>query len=326
MGLLFPARQDRFCGYLPGILWPIRLGLYAVLSLLPAPAGAWNSGSHRLVVALAWPQMTPTAKAQVNQILRAHPDYPALAAQAREPMGEAGAGVFAEASTWPDTIRDDPRFYDADRGAPTRPLDGLADTERHRDWHYLNRPLPPTKATAALPGALDQAIGATSAILADASRPAAERAVALAWFAHLLADAHQPLHVATRIGADGHSDRGGNTVWIIDPSRDSAEPIRLHAFWDGLPAAPWLRGAALKAVAADWPVADGDALDSSPNQWIEESYVLALEFAYPERPATDGEGPIRIDERFRRQAKAAAFRQTALAGTRLALRLNALLP
>jgi hypothetical protein len=44
--------------------------------------------------------------------------------------------LFAEAATWPDDIRNDPRFYD--EGRPPPPLPGLPDTARAKRWHYID--------------------------------------------------------------------------------------------------------------------------------------------------------------------------------------------
>ena len=51
--------------------------------------------------------------------------------------------AFLAASTWPDEIKDDPRFYDDTQrgGRPTRPLPGFPDMGHHTNWHYTNVPL-----------------------------------------------------------------------------------------------------------------------------------------------------------------------------------------
>ena len=97
--------------------------LFALLILLFAPhAKAWNAAGHRLVAAIAWQQLSPASQNFVAEVLAAHPDHDRWVAKAR--TAEA-AGIFAEASTWPDDIRNDPRFHDAGRDDATPPLPGF---------------------------------------------------------------------------------------------------------------------------------------------------------------------------------------------------------
>ncbi len=50
-----------------------------------------------------------------------------------------------------------------------------------------------------------------AALLGNRAAPAGERAVALAWFEHLVGDVHQPLHVTARMTAfEQQGDAGGN--------------------------------------------------------------------------------------------------------------------
>ena len=60
-------------------------------------------------------------------------------------------------------------------------------------------------------------------ILRDRSRPALQRAEALKFLIHFIADIHQPLHAADA------ADRGGNAREIV-PVGGSRN---LHAAWDG---------------------------------------------------------------------------------------------
>lgn len=59
-------------------------------------------------------------------------------------------------------------------------------------------------------------------VLADRDAPRGERARALRFLVHLVADAHQPLHVGRS------ADRGGNLVEV----RWFGEPTNLHRVWD----------------------------------------------------------------------------------------------
>jgi hypothetical protein len=77
---------------------------------------------------------------------------------------------------------------------------------------------------------------AQRALLAHRRAPLPQRAVALAWVAHLVGDIHQPLH------AGQLEDRGGNltcVAWMGEPSRrlisdgkSMCSGANLHAVWD----------------------------------------------------------------------------------------------
>ena len=118
--------------------------------------------------------------------------------------------------------------------------------------------------TVAASGELALRLPVAMHTLADRQRPASERAIALAWLIHLVADAHQPLHTASRFDADGHGDEGGNRQWIEDPSIRAAQQ-HVAARLLGRSAGPALaaRGPALEravdAMAGARPTVGGQA-------------------------------------------------------------------
>ena len=178
------------------------------------------------------------------------------------------AGIFAEASTWPDDIRNDPRFHDEVRDDATPPLPGFPDSARHKNWHYvdlnelgqakkgevdrqierLGRLLHPMarghaegsdKAPSQKDGQQSWRVAADSHG-ARSTRKNDEISYALPWLMHLVADIHQPLHV-------GHAaDDGGNTIEIENPFNKRLPFSSLHTYWDDLPGPPWLRGQRLE--------------------------------------------------------------------------------
>ena len=167
----------------------------ALLLLLPLPAAAFGPLGHRIVGLLAERQLTPTARAQVQQLLAGEPE-PSL------------AGV----SDWADQLRD----TDPDRGKQTA------------RWHYVNFP----RGDCAYAPARDcpdgncviAAINRNLLALADRSRAHAERAEALKFLVHFVGDVHQPLHAGYR------DDRGGNDFQI----NYRAQGSNLHSVWDSL--------------------------------------------------------------------------------------------
>ncbi|MCL2524480.1 MAG: S1/P1 nuclease [Betaproteobacteria bacterium] len=263
------------------------------------PALAWNAAGHRLIAVIAWQQLSAPSRQLVSATLAAHPDYDRW----REKAGGQGeAALFAEAATWADSIRNDPRYYDEGRDKPTRPLAGRYDSRRHRSWHYVDF------AANGRPrkGDIDRQIERLDRLLVTSNDPA-EITYALPWLLHLVSDLHQPLHV-------GNSDDGGGTRVLVENPYPRGQPfVSLHAYWDDLPGPSSLRGrrlqrAAARLLAAYRPPAQGDA-----NLWREESRQLRLA-AYPRQ---NGRLSPIIDKKFQEQSRAIAERRLAEAGYRL---------
>lgn len=270
----------------------------ACLAALPTLAHAWSAAGHRLAAVIAWQQMSPTTRGIVADALGRHPDYPHWAQKAR---GSA-AGIFAEAAAWPDSIRNDPRFFDEGRDPPTPPLPGIADTARHKSWHYVDL----DERGVVTHGQLDSQIERLVAVLRSTGRKS-EMTHALPWLAHLVADIHQPLHVGR------YDDRGGNAVEVDLPFSRRRSATRLHAYWDGLPGAASLRGARLaerarRLAGQHRPPEQGDVM-----RWRTESHALLVQ-AYPPRR---GGAPAEITREFHQHAHEIADRRIAEAGYRL---------
>lgn len=289
-----------------GLMRQFLLGLF--FFGLATPALAWNAAGHRLVAVIAWQQMSPPTRQAISQALADHPDYRRWMQRAASPDG---ADILAEAATWPDDIRNDPRFYDETRDPPTPPLPGLSDTARHKDWHYVDL----DASGHVKNGQIDRQIDRLSQILRPGKQLLAPRSTgkmveisnALPWLAHLVADIHQPLHVGR------HGDEGGNRVEIENPFNKRLPFSSLHLYWDDLPGPPWLRGKRLHQQAdrliERYPApAQGDVA-----LWRQESHQLLAD-AYP---TSQGSLLPTISEEFHRQARDIADRRIVDAGYRL---------
>ena len=275
--------------------------LFAICLTLTSPlASAWNGAGHRLVAAIAWQHLSPPTRAFVDAVLASHPDHATWTARGK---ADEGMPVFAEASTWPDDIRRDARFHDADREPPTPALPGLPDTARHKNWHYVDM----DASGQVRAGELDRQIERLTQVLASSSQTA-QLAYALPWLIHLVGDIHQPLHV----GRQG--DEGGNTIAIENPYNRRQPLTRLHAYWDDLPGPPWLRGKRLEQRAESLEARYPAPVIGDVGLWREESHNL-LSVAYPD--TTDGALPV-ISAAFNQQAHAVADRRIVEAGYRLA--------
>lgn len=294
----------------------LRRGWLPALALaFAAPAAwAWNAAGHRLAAVIAWEQLSLPVQAEAQRLLRFH----SAAGEWRAKLGDDDKVLlFAEASTWPDELR---------RRSVDPALIGRAGAAAGSDWHYLNWPVGAPRS-AAQKGQLDRQIGRLSLALADHTRPDGERAEALAWLLHLIADAHQPLHVATRAVevATTHEpadDAGGNGFAVFDPANPRLQETNLHRFWDDLPGPPWLRGNRLRNVAAALSatrpaasVALGDV-----DIWLGESHRLAAAVVYPKTGS-----PFTIDDAYRIRARTLADERIAVAGARLGIWLDRLL-
>jgi hypothetical protein len=162
--------------------------------------------------------------------------------------------------------------------------------------------------------------------LADRSRPAAERAIDLAWLLHLVGDIHQPLHSSARVTElEPEGDRGGNDFLL-----DDLEAPNLHAYWDfifrrarpqwpGESYVAWVSRVAREVQGLHPPEDFRDAIAvDDVETWSKESLEIAMHGAYPDYLARGGVPP----HRYQKDVLEMASRQTALAGYRLARLLD----
>lgn len=272
--------------------------LLALIFCLSAPLShAWNAAGHRLSAVIAWQQLSPATRARVSAILAHHPDHVRWVERAKT---ADGAAVFAEASTWPDDIRNDPRFHDESGSTPAIP--GLPDNARHKNWHYVD--LQPDGSVQK--GLLDRQIEQMTQLLRSTA-PQEQISYALPWLLHLVADIHQPLHVGQ------YGDEGGNRFEIENPFNRRLPFSSLHTYWDDLPGPPWLRGKRLEQKALALLERHAAPAQGSVRLWRDESHRL-LAGAYPK---ADGSLLPIITEEFQRQAHDIADQRIVAGGYRL---------
>lgn len=280
--------------------------LALLLLLLPAPALAWGDYAHRLTASIAWSQLSPAARAQVKALIRAAPglDTP-----------ECRLASIEDASVWPDCVRGRYR----DRFAFSAP------------WHYQNISVcEPFDITAKCwnGDCVTAQIPRQQAILADRSRPAAERLQALAFLVHMVGDMHQPLHMGDK------ADRGGNDVRAAFGFK-APDRMNLHWIWDGdlaeraltePPAiAPRRITPAMRAAFAAGPA----GTEAKVALWAREAWDIARTTVYPELKDYPDSCPIpesgrralprgTVTPAYVAAATPAVRTQVAKAGTRIA--------
>ncbi len=132
-----------------------------LLSALPGPVLAWGETGHRVVCQIAYDELLPDARAELDRLLALDPNFDS----------------FAESCLF------------ADKPEVIRPID-----------HYVNFPRS-TKAvtTADCPMAdscVISAIQQDTAVLADGMSSDAQKLTAVKLLGHWVGDVHQPLHVS----------------------------------------------------------------------------------------------------------------------------------
>jgi hypothetical protein len=271
-----------------------------VVAVLCAPAAhPWSAPVHMAVTAVAYQRLPATDRAAVDATLAAHPRFAEWsAAWDPEPGLSLGLYVALRASVWPDELRD-PHYAHLQRGEDCLVRDGehVPDPARqaerdaydHPDWHFVNFPLRPPdfpiKPPPQVEGDILRALDRARATLRDAAAADADRAAALAWLLHLVADIHQPEHCVAYFGPEfPYGDRGGNWFYIKTATRPD---LKLHAYWDNPLHVPGDL-AAIREAAADLrgdPALSREQLPelsthNRPLLWALESRDLAVKLVY----------------------------------------------
>lgn len=321
---------------------------YLLITLLTSLASlfmhgtlAWDSVGHRLSASIATHYLSDESKAELLRILQQHPRYrqdfleQMPASIVRSNTDDRFNWLLGQAAFWPDIAR------------------GLPETERVKynraSWHYIdgtwlrgqaniqgntyigvapfddiNGQSAQTIRNGASADNVMTALDYNTALLANAQTPGEQRAVALCWVLHLVADIHQPLHVGSLYSANRFSrgDRGGNGVETDDRN--------LHARWDRALSSIGVNSnleAALEQHATTLERMDEqDAADWS--LWMKESRALLLNTVYTEEmkstiartdSATARLREFTLSDDYVETMKTHARLRLALAGRRLAI-------
>ena len=256
-------------------------------------AMAWDSVGHRLSAAVAMDFLSADTQARLLRILRQHPrfdeDFLAQVPGFIDPSDDRQMAewLLGQAAYWPDIVR----------GLPAAEMDKY----NRPSWHYIDGAW--LRGAATVQGNnyigvarfddisgedratirnerqvhnIVTALDYNTLVLADASRPMPERAVALCWVLHLMADIHQPLHAGSLFSTAlfRRGDRGGNGV--------PTDAGNLHARWDqALGAAGLVETLPLIQRQLSGLARPGiQAVESDWSQWLAESRQLLLTDVY----------------------------------------------
>ena len=260
--------------------------VYMTALLLIGPitvAPRWGGEGHRIVCEIAWQRLTSAGRALVGELL-----------------DDESGRAFVGSCSWADAVR-------RTTHRRTAPL------------HYVN--IPPGAAGFDMTRdcgdpdtrCVTWAVGHYAAALSDRSTKREERAEALKFLAHFVADLHQPLH------AGRAADRGGNDVPVSSPPGWECRGDNLHWVWDS---------SFLCAGGLVWPDSAWGLLDEiSPGEiaswrsvdlvaWTDEAYRISEDFAY--RLPHSGA----IDAAYASRAVMISREQLKKAGVRLAHLIN----
>ena len=233
-----------------------------------------------IIAVLAFDLMKPAQQKRVLELLKHHPRF---AEDFNEPDKAKKTEtldhfIIGNAGYWPDIARSQPKY--------NRP-----------NWHYQlgssltigNNVKVPETPGALPPGAnletkdlhIAQAIELCRETLRDSGASDADKAIAICWIAHLVADSHQPCHAGS-LYVDGifpEGDRGANSI----PTKQSKN---LHALWDGLLGNRYSAGDVarrakeIKADKDSWSAAEAAGANPEPFTWLDESEAFGKSNVY----------------------------------------------
>ena len=295
---------------------------------LNAAAFAWDDTGHKITAKIAWQNMTPAAREKAVKLLLEAPEDSGilnLFASDSRSFAARQEAMFVTASTWADLVRDDKY--------PVRKKN-----YHHGTWHYTdtffrqnNNQIVLVEELKPDPENAVERLFVLEKIVKDAAKPAAERAVALAWILHIAGDIHQPLHAVARVTElEPKGDQGGNLVLLGAPDKEK-RPDNLHWFWDSILSRDTARTNGDEGDATYIPRLTEIVVKKHPAQsftdrakntdfseWQQESFRFATKHLYP-ATLVRNQPPT---EEYRKNSVKIAEERLALAGLRIAELLN----
>jgi hypothetical protein len=223
--------------------------ILAALLGLSSPAQAYWEYGHETVASIAYRNVTPRVRAEIDRL---------LARQALLETATCPARTIEQASVWADCIKTlGPRFSYA------------------YNWHYQNVNVCKDftlKGNCPDGNCVSAQIERDVKLLKDHKVPLRERVMALAFLVHFVGDLHQPLHAGDR------GDLGGNRA-LSTYGAFSTPKLNLHSIWDG-----YLAERAISTppsmIRVYSPQERAAVEGGTVEDWSRESWQIARDVAY----------------------------------------------
>jgi len=265
--------------------------LVSCLLTVSLPASAWNKNGHTAIAIIAEANFTPTARAQVDALLK--DDLDAY----NRPSGRT---TLPEIASWADEIRN------------------AAPKGKYVGWHTRSNPICKDKLGVCWANrCVDKNLLRYIRVLKDKHANHRRRNEALKWVVHLVGDIHQPLHSGSNYDGTGN----------IDALLEGGKHTTLHKLWDAdlLNAALKDNPVTAKLDATEklppYPIA--------VRMWMLEARDLSRTEVYAPLPGfqcgKDFSEPYALDKTYQEHSVPVVRKQIERAGLRLAQLLNEIL-
>lgn len=261
--------------------------LIGLIVLQSGPVFAWSESGHHIIALMAFRLLSKEEQIKFISILEKHPRFAQDFAPPKDMPSEDEIRNWrvGRAGYWPDVARSQPEnnrsTWHYELGAALIVGDATKVKVPERPG-----PLPADATMKTQELYISQAIELCKKTLADSSKSDSERAIALCWIGHLVADSHQPCHAGSlymeKVFAEADGDRGANRIMVKQRGN-------LHALWDQLLGNQFSLGDINRRIAeigtdeelvakAKKSIASSEGLD--PQTWLAESRKLATENVY----------------------------------------------
>ncbi|MDM7922668.1 MAG: S1/P1 nuclease [Pyrinomonadaceae bacterium] len=304
------------------------LFIAAIALFTASPSYAWDDVGHKITGYIAWQRMSPAAREKVVKILRSAPEDSHLSTffLPYGPQSDEAKKLayFMLVPTWADIVRD-------------RTFAVRYEKYHHGNWHYDDTFWKLENGKVEFLSGFEEGGQAVprlvefEKVIIDPMKTDAEKAIAIAWIAHLTGDIHQPLHTSARVtDLEPKGDQGGNLFQLTPQGTPRDQALNLHWYWDSI-------------VTRNIPY-DNGFCDDEYVKSIAEAMMRAYPFEAERAKLTLGKYPDWQTENFqyapthvfspdlkrfetpsdeyRRKAYRLAERQLAVAGYRLGETLN----
>lgn len=292
-----------------------------LLSGLSLAVHGWSENGHRVVVEQALDQLSLHERERLNRIAQHLVDQAPALKRLQKRHGATPPLVLTAAWLDKQRGREVGEIFARYGDLIPPPLRSYSKTTTD-DWHYSNllygdQKTDRRQCRAINSGELNKVLPILPRAFASASGPQ-DKAIVLAFFVHLVADAHQPLHGITRAMDECEHDRGGNRFCVSTRSQRGRCNANLHQLWDS-----GFGNFHSNSGGRELPGGTGKKYDRlqkqlRPEDWQKENLALA-ETIYntPEGRVPDAE--------YQQWASGVVRQRVGLAAARLALLLSQML-